>query len=115
MSTTSLFQECPTCGEWDFVGAHKCPPRWQVRNVDDDLDEVQTIFAYTPEEAVKQFADIWDEESLIACQGHQITVIITSDRTKTQQFIVTGEMVPRYNISQPMIIDIIEECDAPQA
>jgi len=94
----STFRKCPVCGEWDFVRAHKCPPRWEVRNIDDDSDEVKTVFACTPEEAAKIFADFWDEESLIACQGHQITVVLTSDHTEPQQFIVSGEMVPRYNV-----------------
>ena len=92
------FRKCPDCGQWDFVRAHRCPPHWEVRNIA-DLDEIETIFAYTPEEAAKIFADIWDEESHIACQGYKITVVVTSDHTEPQQFVISGEMVPEYHVT----------------
>ena len=96
MPAVSKFRKCPNCGEWDFVRAHVCPPRWQVAPADDP-DDTHPIYASDGQIAAEIFADLWDDEGIIAYHGGNIDVIVISPDGHQQQLTVTGGMVAEYH------------------
>jgi hypothetical protein len=76
--------ECPTCGEIQPRGNHKCPPAWLVRNEQDDESDAYTIYEHTASGAAEAFCRLMDEgestphdrQVIVSrkppCQGHRL-------------------------------------------
>jgi hypothetical protein len=56
------FADCPECGSYDFVGAHRCEPAWWVHQVDEPESEVK-VHARDPGEAAEKWAERDDWQS----------------------------------------------------
>jgi len=60
---------CPTCDEWVFSTssrAHRCPPKWRVRDEDSGGDYIDTeVYASDVEDAAEKAVDhdFWQEPS----------------------------------------------------
>ena len=53
---------CPICGELDFWGKHRCPPKWKVFNAEyGGEDDFKTIFAASAEEAAEKYGEWYDQ------------------------------------------------------
>jgi len=95
------FEQCPICGEFDFVSRHRCPPAWYVRIVEDDdrYAEPMRVYARDTEEAAEKFGENWDSwGDYPLLSGEEIAVLVSPcDQPDDEQgFIVTGEMIPEY-------------------
>lgn len=97
------FDECPTCGAYDFVATHRCPPAWYVKIAECDYhhdeSEPTRVFAQDAEQAAERFAEEWDcrgDPCLLSGDTLTVSVSALSNLTEVQTFAVTGEMVPEY-------------------
>lgn len=98
----SDFHKCTTCGEYDWLRSHVCPPRWWVRLPEHHDDNyVASVHARTAELAAERYVEQWDAEGDYVCiDGDPVVVKVQradgwDERWAT--FVVEGEMVPEYS------------------
>ena len=51
------FDRCPKCGEYAFLGKHKCLPEWEAILVDYDEDDPGTAFGFDADNAAESYAE----------------------------------------------------------
>jgi hypothetical protein len=91
------FEKCPTCGEYDFVETHKCPPVWEV-NIDcRDEDEWVSIYAIDEEEAAKEMAERYNSNGDYLLMGEEITVLVRkTEGMSAKKFRCSAETTIQY-------------------
>jgi len=99
---------CPICGNYDWIGNHKCPPKWLCsddqefeRDERPDADYMQenghAIFATDAEKAAISFAEYYQARE--AFYPDEMTVFVMDEsREKIWKYIVDRETVPSYSV-----------------
>jgi hypothetical protein len=90
---------CETCKEWVFFDSHRCPPKYQVRQVwpNGDVDDWRDFYARDPEEAAEKWAERYDSYGdYTIVNGSSAIVDVMDEEETVTKFEVTGESVPSY-------------------
>ena len=99
------FGRCETCGEYDFLETHRCPPCWYVWEPDEGEtmdDGARRIYARDAEQAAERWAarEDWDSaEGAIAMGRSEPEICVATlglEGKGVERFKLTGEMVPEY-------------------
>lgn len=92
------FIRCGTCGEYDFMDRHTCPPIHQCRFAHDDEEGWRTIHAQDAEEAAAKFCEQVDQEGdYHVIRNGSATVLTRRTRDDAwRQVEVSAETRPHY-------------------
>lgn len=110
MTDIGTWQKCPSCGETDFSGRHRCKPQWDVCDAADRVEdrEWETVRAASAEAAAETYCALRDPFNEYGTVSASRTVLVRpiGRNDLRRQYLVTGEVQPVYNaISQPMVGD----------
>ena len=95
----SDYQPCLTCGEWDWIGKHKCSPAWEVRQIGDSDDEWYLVHAVDDETAAEKFCEMYDRdgEYSIVTSGSAEVEVRKPGSVVVSQWHVAAETVAHYS------------------
>ena len=94
----SDFGKCKTCGKYDFLDKHKCPPIFYFKH-ENWGDELQEIRAWDFEDAAKEFAMLYNEDGDYSLMDNTEEVIISDGKTE-KKFIVSAEPDIHYSVKE---------------
>lgn len=71
------FERCKSCGAYDWVKSHRCPPTWQVRRKDDEWDDWEPAFGLSAEDAAINWCEKHDceNEYIILQSGEEVLFV----------------------------------------
>lgn len=94
------FRRCGTCHAliWDGDPEHKCPPVWEVWNVDggDERQWASQIHAHDAEEAAKKWGEEYDNGDYTIIGGSEETVFVARPGQEPKRFVVSAEAQAHY-------------------
>lgn len=110
-ASATSFDRCATCGQFDFLRRHLCPPTWEalIQGYDFDGPEPSTedeadariVYARTAEEAAEKCAERWDADGCdyIVVGGTTVGIFVRprGSRDPWTCYDVSGESVPTYH------------------
>ena len=103
----SDFDWCKKCSVFGLLGTHRCPPRWDVLDLDNtagDWDESVIVYAHDAREAAEKWAERDDSDSAeySIVRGNAATVRVRPEADKGEGIllIVSGESVPSYHAGE---------------
>lgn len=92
------FEECRTCGEYDWANRHRCKPVHHCRLAERD-EEWFTVHAVDARRAAERAAEKVDQdfEGRIAYEGRSITIEVADDPAGNAiPFFVEGYLEAKY-------------------
>jgi hypothetical protein len=96
------FERCKTCGQYERLSEHTCPPRWRVdvnnHHDPDDARDGLSVHAVDAETAAIDAVEKWDERERDVLNGSVTVQVRPWDRldAKPEVFEVTAEAVVEY-------------------
>jgi len=90
---------CDICGKFKYLTIpHKCPPKWQVCEYDEEDVEFVDVYADTAEEAAKEFAADYDRRNgdFDIANGDDVKIKVQSVGGDRSYWLVSGESIPEY-------------------
>ena len=114
--------KCIICGEYDFLGHHKCLPKWYGLHAEDygndvippaDIlfEEGLEVWAGDPERAAVCFAEKYQADS--SWYPPDMWVLVMDDKgEKIYKFVVNQAAVPSYWVDalfEPEVFDAVHE------
>jgi hypothetical protein len=94
------FKKCEQCGEYGFVGAHKCPPAWVVILHEDD-EYAQKYYSREPQGAAIQAAVEYDAGEYDLANGKELVVAVDRWNTWIDHAEDTREQIDTYIANMP--------------
>lgn len=95
----SDFAWCKTCGEYDWLNKHRCPPLFKVKRKEDDDEYARNVYARDAERAAEKFCARHDSDfdyQIIENKEADIEVWPIDDPGKRVSLHIVAEMVAEY-------------------
>lgn len=96
------FDNCRTCGRWDWLDSHECPPTWLVADPDyeGEIENGKKIHALDACAAVERYAELrtYDGDGLF--ESDRILVRPAAEDGPAAEYEVTGELVPEFTATR---------------
>ena len=92
------YGRCRTCGSYDFLLKHECPPSWAVHCEEYDLKE--NVYAFFAREAAEKFVADLERRTVhfpVGSGEKELEVTVTSSEGNMKKFLVTGSVEPAYD------------------
>lgn len=90
------FEKCKTCGKYDFVMQHRCPPLWECEDVDGRYDP-WAIYAYSEESAAADYVERCDDDG--GPPTEKMNVKVTRGGI-SKIFLVTSDIQVQYEAEE---------------
>jgi hypothetical protein len=96
---------CHICGELQLGDTHRCPPQWQVLDVEyhESWADAARVYSHRARDAAEKYADRQDAQGDYVIVGGTPAVVWVrraDDFGVGELLIVTGETIPQYS-AQP--------------
>lgn len=88
------FRTCSICGEHDFAGRHRCPPRFEARYDHDDDSDFVAVYAADAQTAAERFHERRFSDMDYAMD---VTVIVRDSQRRRATYDVHVEAVPEFS------------------
>lgn len=99
------FVECKKCGEYSWIDdTHRCAPRWQVWEIDEDREDSVTFYGTDAAEAAEKWAEATDVDGGYTIVGGSEKAVFVAPFGVSEEpvrLFVSGEAVPTYHANTP--------------